>query len=278
VTPSSPSDWTLDPLERARFLDGEGTPSERAAREAHLAADPAARARVERDAAFLDVVRRAREAREEVPAGLEARLRAALAADREAGSREPAPAAPALVRPRARTYAFAAAAAAAGLVAWLGLSGAPESHAQDEATLAADAARGARSGRLPGPAGATCEHAVASPYRFPLVANGELRIAGCRPTEDAEGVVSVVGGMEGLAPRGLVSVRAPTPPPPSGKAPDVGVLTLEDMVVFDVSLGGVRYTLAAPRESVERLGRCAACHSTSRDGQENPHRFVERQP
>jgi len=56
----------------------------------------------------------------------------------------------------------------------------------------------------------------------------------------------------------------------------VGVLTLDDMVVFDVSIGGARYHLAAPRESVERLGSCAACHGGSRRGKANPHVFKQR--
>jgi hypothetical protein len=277
TVPASP-DWTLDPVERARFLDGEGTASERAAREACLSTDPVARARVEREAAFLAVVRRGAAALPPVPPGLEARVRAALAADRAAGLAEPR--VPLRVLPRARAAGLVAAACAAGLALWLVASPARPTHAADEAVLAAETARGARDGRLPGPPGAACEQGVASPYRFPLVAKGELEIAGCGPTKDASGVVSVVNTQEDPKhSRALVSVPARADAPaPSGRGRDVGVLVLDDMVVFDVALGGARYYLAAPRESVDRLGSCAACHGSSRDGQRNPHRFLERAP
>jgi hypothetical protein len=276
VTPSSPApaDWTLDPVERARFLDGEGSPAERAAREARLREDPVARARLDREERFLALVRRAAEAQPPCPPGLLDRVRGALAADRDA---PPEGRVAPVLRFPARRVGIAAAAAAAAFALWAGVHRPRETEASEEARLAAAAARRARAGVLPGPSGATCEEGVASPYRFPLVARGELAIAGCRPLEEGASV-SVLTARGGMADsRGLVTTRSPAAGAPTGRAPDVGVLALDDMVVFDVSIGGARYHLAAPRETVDRLGSCAACHGTSREGQENPHRFVPRE-
>src|SRR5262245_46852262 len=77
--------WFDDPLERARFVDGEGSPSERAEREADLARDRGARARVEAQAAFLSVIRSAASVQSAPSDLLETRIRRALAADRAAG-------------------------------------------------------------------------------------------------------------------------------------------------------------------------------------------------
>src|SRR5439155_20421357 len=92
VSPAPRSgDWTESPAERARFLDGEGSPAERAERSADLLRDPAARARVEAERAFLDAVRRAASSRPAPSQLLEPRVRRALLEDRAAGFPSAAP-------------------------------------------------------------------------------------------------------------------------------------------------------------------------------------------
>jgi hypothetical protein len=123
-------DWTTSALERARYLDGEGTPDERAARAADLLRDPAARARVDADARFLAVVRAAAPAAAVRPSDLlEARVRRALAADRAAGF--PSTGAGAARRARRRAFAVAAtlAAVAFGSLWWASSDRVPTSEA-----------------------------------------------------------------------------------------------------------------------------------------------------
>ena len=68
----------------------------------------------------------------------------------------------------------------------------------------------------------------------------------------------------------------------SGSASDVDVLydfirSQEMVEAVDAKLDLRRiYNRAAPRDFVDRVGSCAACHGTSREGQANPHRFLDR--
>lgn len=279
MTHGDPRDWTTNPLERARYLDGEGTPEERAARAADLLRDPAARARVDADARFLAVVRAAAPAAAVAPSDLlGARVRRALAADRAAGF--PSTGAGDSLRARRRVVAIAAtlAAVAFGSLWWAASDRVPTSQAVfDPVKAAAEAYRDAKVGVLPVDArpGGTCDDGPASPHRFPLVASGEVSVEGCR--EEGGGAVAVLRRSDaGHAEKGLVVV------PADGKseATDVGYTRVEDLVVFDVTIGRMTYYLASPYAAVAGTPMCAACHGPARADrpERNPHRFLERAP
>jgi hypothetical protein len=267
--------WTHDPIERARYLDGECSPAEAEERRRDLARDPAAAERVRRDAAFLTLVRRGAGAAIDVPEILEARVRRAVAADRAAGF--PSPGGGEAARRRRR---FAAATACVALLAagtaWLAMGRVPETSAADPRALAAKALREAARGRLEGrETGLACgERQPASPHRFPPVSGGEFALASC-DTED-ERSVSVLtkeGAPKEL--RGLVAV------PWDGKSTstDVGWTRVgDDVVVFDVSIGGVKYYLATRWSTVAGTTSCAACHGEARASkpERNPHHIFER--
>jgi hypothetical protein len=277
MTRSSP-DWTRDPLERARWLDGEGTAEERASRGDDLARDPEARRRVEADGAFLAVFAKAGDERPEPSELLEARVRRALVADREAGFPSPVRRVPARV---VRRVSFAAVGVlAAGLLVWFSIGAAPTSEAgRREVLLAADAYRSAARGDLPaGAVPAGCE-GRADPRSFPPVKAGELSLTACgsEGAGEAERHVAVLTGAErpGDA-RGLVVV------PWDGKSTstDVGWTRVGDVVVFDVTIAGARYYLATKWSSVAGTASCAACHGPARAEHptRNPHEFIERTP
>ncbi len=264
------TDWTQDPLERARWLDGEGSAAERVERAALLARDPLARARIEADASFLALVGRAREALPAPSPLFEARLRRDLAIDRgEAvtGMRRP------------RSLRSVAAIAATILVAgglWLAAGRLPTSTASDADTvLAAQTLRAAELGQgISGIEGSGCEEGRTSPHRFPPVTAGELSLEGCT-TPIAGRSVSVLRPMdEGAAPRGLVTV------PWDGKsvASDIGWSRVGDIVVFDVICGRAKYYVAARYEAVAGTTSCAVCHGPARANtpERNPHRIFER--
>jgi hypothetical protein len=260
------TDWTLDPLARARGLDGDLPPAERERCERDLAADPAGRARVERDAAVVRALRAAAAVRPPVPAGLEGRVCAALRADRARTGRV-------LVFRRFAPAAMLAAAAA--VLVWATVGRVQESHAAPrEVLLAAEAFHQAELGLMPrGGAVGSCEEGAASPHRFPLVTNGEASVESCEPRE-AETVSVLRGEDDRKALRGLVAV------PWDGKssATDVGWTRVGDLVVFDVAIGRAKYYLATRSSAVEGRPACAACHGPLRAGNpsRNPHRFVER--
>ena len=157
----------------------------------------------------------------------------------------------------------------------------PTSAGDERVLLAAKTLRMALTGAVPSEtdeAGATCGQGVASPYRFPPVAQRELSLSSCSAmsADGAQRSVSVLRRAgEDSAPLGLVGV-----PWAASKdtAPEVGITTLEDVVVFDVAIGGARYFLATQRTRVEKEGSCAACHGESRKGKANPHPFRERNP
>lgn len=272
-------DWTTSALERARYLDGEGTPDERAARAADLLRDPAARARMDADARFLAVVRAAAPAAAVRPSDLlEARVRRALAADRAAGF--PSTGAGDARRARRRVFAVAAtlAAVAFGSLWWASSDRVPTSEAVfDPVKAAAEAYRDAKVGVLPVDArpGGTCDDGPASPHRFPLVTSGEVSVEGCREQGDAS-VAVLRRNDTGQAEKGFVVV------PADGKseATDVGFTRVEDLVVFDVTIGRMTYYLASPYAAVAGTPMCAACHGPARADrpERNPHRFFERAP
>jgi hypothetical protein len=270
--------WTLDPVERARYLDGECAPAEAEARRRELADDPAAAERVRRDAAFLGALRRAAPAgTAEAPEILEARVRRALAADRAEGfTAEPAPS-----FAGRRRFALATAAAVLFAVggAWLAKGGREGTADDPRVLLAARALRAAASRPVPGEAvetGVACgDPQPVSPHRFPPVAGGELDIASC-DTHEARTSVSVL--VKEGAPK---DVRTLVAVPWDGKSTstDVGWTRLDDdVVVFDVSLGGVKYYLATRWAEVAGTTSCAACHGPARAGtpERNPHHIFER--
>jgi hypothetical protein len=284
VIPTPAPSWTHDPRERARFLDGEGDAAERAAREADLARDPAARARVDADAAFLRVVRLARDDRPEPSEAFEGRLRRALAADRAAGFPSPVRRVPARVVRRAMLAAATVVLALGAWLAWPGGTKAIEAAPRDDVHLAASAYRSAASGHgsASGAAG-TCDEGRASPRAFPPVRMGQLALASCAPDTAGEQVRSVAvlripaeEAGKPADPRGLVVV------PWDGKSTstDVGWTRVGDVVVFDVTLGGARYYLATRWSAVAGTASCAACHGPMRadNPTRNPHTFVERTP
>lgn len=266
------TDWTHDPLERARWLDGEGAPAERAERAACLARDPLARARIDADAAFLAAVRRAREALPAPSALFEARLRRDLAIDR--GERVAG-----IRRPRSlRSIAAVAATVLAAAGLWIAAGGLPTSTAGDQdAVLAAQTFRAAELGQgISGIAGSGCEEGRTSPHRFPPVTAGELSLEGCSTPIAGRSVSVLRPTDEGAAPRGLVTV------PWDGKsvASDIGWTRVGDIVVFDVICGRAKYYVASRYEAVAGTTSCAVCHGPARAGTptRNPHRIFERQP
>lgn len=280
TTPLSPTpaprDWTLSPRERARFLDGEGSATERAERSADLLRDPGARARLDAERAFLDAVRRGAASRPAPSQLLEPRVRRALLEDRAAGFPSAAP--PRGLRaPRVRRRAAAIAAgvlALAGAGLWATSERVPS--AMSAVRLAAQtyerAARGA-----PGAQGTVtgCEDgSAASPHRFPPVRSGELSLTSCANDGADARSVSVLRGADAKDPRGLVVV------PADGKSTstDVGWTRVDDVVVFDVTIGGAKYYLATRWSSVAGTESCAACHGPLRASSpsRNPHAFVER--
>jgi hypothetical protein len=271
--------WTHDPIERARYLDGECPPAEAAVRRQDLARDPAAAERVRRDEAFLAVVRGAGTGPVDAPEILEARVRRAIAADRAAGF--PSPGGGEAASRRRRRFALATACVAllgAG-TAWLAMDRVPETSAADPRALAAQALREASRGELEaGETGVACgERQAASPHRFPPVSGGEFSLTSC-DTDGRERSVSVLtkeGAPKEL--RGLVAV------PWDGKSTstDVGWKRVgDDVVVFDVSIGGVKYYLATRWATVSGTTSCAACHGEARSSKpdRNPHHIFERKP
>lgn len=271
------TDWTHDPLERARWLDGEGTPQERAEREAHLGRDPLARARIDVDAAFLRTVRRAREALPAPSELFEARLRRDLAIDRGDVGRGSTGAG--VRRPRSLRAVLTIAAtvlAAGGL--WLAAGFLPTVIASDQdAVLAARTFRAAELGQgLSGIEGAGCEEGTTSPHRFPPVSAGELSLEGCSTPMEGRSVSVLRPSSEGGAPRGLVAV------PWDGKsvASDIGWTRVGEIVVFDVICGRAKYYVASRWDVVAGTPSCAVCHGPARADTptRNPHRIFERLP
>ena len=276
---SDPADWTLSPSERGRFLDGEGSDAERGERTADLARDPSRRARVEAEQAFLEAVRRAGSARAVPSQLLEPRVRRALLEDRAAGFPSAAPPT-GLHAPRVRRRFAAVAAglllAVAGTALWATSERVPS--ALSAVRLAAQTyERAAREGSATrGEVAGSCDDGAASPHRFPPVRSGELSLASCSsdgPDADPRSV-SVLRGADTKDPRGLVVV------PTDGKSTstDVGWTRVNDVVVFDVTIGGAKYYLATRWSSVAGTESCAACHGPTRasNPSRNPHTFFER--
>jgi hypothetical protein len=209
-------------------------------------------------------------------------VRAALAADRPADGHLGEPSArrvesPPQVRSRGATWAWAAGAAALLAVAVGIFTNAPRraEATPREALWAADLVRNARSGE--GGVGTCGAQDATSPFRFPLVERRELGVRGCVGPDEGAGASA---GTEQallyrLADRDLVGYVA-VPDARAPRGPEIGVTRLSDVIVFDVHLGGAAYYLAVKREKVDREGNCAACHGSSKKGEQNPHRFKER--
>lgn len=273
--------WTVDPIERARFLDGEGTTAERAERTREILVDPTARARVEAHRRLIGAIARGREALSGPSDLLALRVRAALAADRAAGF--PSTGAGDSLPRFGRLAAFASAAAAVlvGVFVFSRGGESPTTSASERGVRLAAAAYRDGLGAASGvdTVGGTCEDGVSSPRRFPLVASGELSLSGCRPAIGSDG-----GGSESVSllerpgdPRGR---RGLVVMPWDGKtsATDVGYTRVGDVVVFDVNYGHAKYYLATRWESVAGTPTCAACHGPERAEHptRNPHRIFER--
>jgi hypothetical protein len=236
---------------------------------------------VDAEAAFVRTVRRGAAARPEAPELLEGRVRRALAADRAAGFPSEGGAVVSLSARRPlgkRSFALAGLAVAAAAALWLGGRDVQptDAAAVDAARTLEEALNGTVAGLAAGPAG--CEQGTASPYRFPAVRSRELELATCVQTDGKDRSVSVLRtGADARTPRALVSVATATAP--SGRAPVIGVTEIGEAVVFDVSIGGAKYYLAAPRAFVAApRGSCAACHGTSREGKADPHTWSRRHP
>lgn len=266
------TDWTRDPLERARWLDGECPAAEREERAALLARDPLAKARVDDDAAFLATVRLARQALPEPTELFEARLRRDLAIDRGA-------AVPGVRRPRSlRAWASIAATVLAAGGLWLAAGRLPTSSASDQdVVLAAQTFRAAELGQgISGIEGGGCEEGTTSPHRFPPVTAGQLNLEGCSTPVEGRSVSVLRPAEESGAPRGLVAV------PWDGKsvASDIGWTRLGEIVVFDVICGRAKYYVASRWDAVAGTASCAVCHGPSRaeTPARNPHRIFERRP
>ena len=269
------TDWTLHPLERARYLDGECTSEEAAARARDLLANPQARARVDRHRAMIAAIARGRAARPRPSDLLAPRLRAALAADRAKGF--PSTGAGDSL-PRVGRFVAIASVAAAVLVGVFVFSrggDTPSLSASDRGVyLAAQAYRDGLGGDTLVHAGGTCEEGKFSPRRFPLVENGELSVSSCQSAMSDESVSLVSRTGDPASRRGMVVV------PWDGKssATDVGFTRVGDVVVFDVSYGPARYFLATKWNAVVGTTSCAACHGAERADHptRNPHKIFER--
>jgi|GEM_PF-3517825 len=279
------TDWTTNPLERARYLDGEGAPDERAVRAADLLRDTAARARVDADARFLAVVRRAATVVAPAPSELlAARVRRALSADRAAGFPSTGAGDARRTRPRLVTIAATFAAFAVGTALWATSGRVTTSTAVpfDPRLAAIEAYRDAKVGVLPVDAlpGGTCEDGTSSPHRFPLVTSGEVSVEGCREQDGAS--VAVLRRTDAGADASARNETGFVVVPADGKsaATDVGFTRVDGLMVFDVSIGRAKYYLATPYVAVAGTPMCAACHGPARADhpERNPHRFFERAP
>ena len=269
------SNWTHDPLERARFLDGECPADEAAARARDLLTDPEARARLERHRALLAAIAKGRDARPSPSDLLAPRVRGALATDRAKGF--PSTGAGDSLPRVGRSIAIASAAAAVLAAVFVFARGGetPVTAASDRGVyLAAQAFRDGLGANATSRPGGTCEEGVASPHRFPLVENGELSLSKCTSARGDESVSLVERTGDPKGRRGLVVV------PWDGKssATDVGFTFVGDVVVFDVRYGRAKYYLAARADSVVGTTSCAVCHGPERAKNEtrNPHKIFER--
>ncbi len=253
--------WHDDPLEVDRYLDGECTDDERAARAADLDRDAALRQRVDARRAFLDALSAHGEARR---ASLRARMPAGLP-DRVTS---------ALRRPRVPWMRYAAAA-----VLVLGVGVALSTFATDDVEAippaVLDAARIAEDGfdaREWEELG--CVEGETNPYTFPPVRLGELSVGGCRMpgSDDGKTAARLEIDLGETTSVGYVAV----PEKGTRQSADVGKTVLGDVVVYDILYGRTRYYLAVRADVVKERGDCAACHNKSREGQKNPHRIELR--
>ncbi|MFM8979414.1 MAG: hypothetical protein ACKOSS_02980, partial [Planctomycetia bacterium] len=262
-----------DPLEVDRWLDGEGTADERAARARDVAADPALAARLEARAAFLHALALGRQGAPALPEATRERVLAALA--------QPTAAAPARLRllGRARGWLAAAAAVLVALGAWAGWHG---SRAEAVPTPAQLAVRLLDWTPATSEGVAGCADASPSPQTFVLVQDGELEIRACEEPGQAPGVSrALLRRPEELPAVGFVAVPAPGARPGS----EIGITEMgqDGVVVFDVSDHGKRVYLAVDGAALRARhpGRgdawtCAACHGPARQALPNPHRIVLR--
>jgi hypothetical protein len=253
---SLPPPWHADPLEVDRHLDGEEVPAERAARAADLASDARLARRVAARGAFLAALRapRGREA-SSLPPGLEARVRARLAAARS---------------PRRLRWAAAAAALLVAVGAGVLVASREEAQALPEEIRVAVALAAQPA---PGAEGRACGEGSTHPGHFPAVREEAWSVARCVEGEGEEpSTHAVLFRLTDTTRVGYVAV----PQAGTREAREVGMTTVGDTIVFDVAYGRTRYYLAAPARFVAERGTCAACHGPERAGAANPHRIVER--
>jgi hypothetical protein len=262
-----------------RFLDGEGTPQERALRQGDLARDAALATRLERRAGFLRLLASAREATL-ADAGLVARVTVALTEVQPVAEAVGQVGAQDWARRRLLPWLSAAAVVLVALGLWSGLPGrdAEALHpTQQAARLLSWKPQG-----VEGPAGCAGSSGE-EVFSFVLVQDGELEIRACDPEPQGKGSTrALLRRPEELPVMGFVAVPAPGATPSS----EVGITELSPsgVVVFDVLDHGRRVYLAldaaALRLKHAGLGdrwTCAACHGAVRQGMPNPHRIVLRQ-
>lgn len=258
--------WHQEPLEIDRYIEGEVTAAERSERDSDVAQDAALAARLQGRRAFLTGLAAAgrgwrTEAHQQVPPGLESRVRFALR--RAEGDRR-------------KTWRWVTAAAAV-LIVTVALSlrdgGDEGARAMPlEVIKAADAARQDRAGPR------SCNAPVEKgPMQFPPVKDGTLRVWRCN--QDAQGTVAKLYRPEDLPTIGYAAVAAEG----VERGPDLGMTDLGDMVVYDLVYGRRRHYLAVSKTFLDaqrklRPGResCRACHNRSREGKPNPHNIVQR--
>ena len=260
------TEWTRDPAEIDRTLEGQLEAEAAADRVAQVAADPDLAARLAARRAFLQGLAAAgaawrADAARQMPPGLELRVRATLARGRR-------------VRPAAARWMAAAAllVAAVGASFLFGLGGRNVDAMPPTLMRAAEAARAAGEG----PRGCDAPQET-SPLAFPPVRDGNLLVYAC-VERDGETVAKLYRPEE-LPSVGYAAVAAPGVKP----GPTIGRTDLGDQVVFDIAYGRKVHYLAVnaswlAEQRLRTPGResCRACHNVSRVGQANPHTIVQR--
>lgn len=247
-----------------RVLDGEGSPAEVAAIEAACRADPRLAAAFGERRAYLAWMARAGAAwRQQTKAAVSPALLARVRLSTRNSSRRALFLAPA-----------AAAAVVAALGAWMFLGGRQAEGVPAGVLKAVDLARALASPE-DNPEG--CGTGLLAPATSRLVREGGFSIVDCKH----EGAMQSAQLMrtEDLEVVGWVAMPAPG----RSAGPEIGITVIDQHVVFDVAAPGRYEYLAVDKYAYATLHRalgerasCFVCHRYSRDGDENPHRIVQR--